>query len=238
MTEQQVQGTEQGTIPAQPSVSPVEQAPKPEAIPYGRFAEVVAQKNQAAAEVQALKEQMKNLANVITGQPSKSNLPKFETAEELTEYTIKMAEDRVSAKIQEAEQKLLQRDRVMTFTGQVENYFSANPNAAQLRNEMNAYTAGLNQDMQEAIINSVAQGRTDMLDMIYSLVAAQNQGKLKNMAEENRNRQAPMATGPNTFRSVRVGEPTWGEQIKQARDTKNFLGVWGQVARDAGVPNR
>ena len=233
--EQQVQQATPAVAPATPPVAEPIAQQQVQSIPYSRFAEVVAEKNATKTQLQAMEQKLQQMANVISG-GQQGSLPQFQTAEELVAYVNKQVDDKLEAAKKEYIEPIQQRDKLMTYNSIVEGYFSQRQEAAQIRHQMDAYTATLPQEekslLQEMIVGQGLRGRTDALDWIYSVVASQNQNQIQQATEESRQTQANQAFSPQPYRVMRQVEPTTQESIAQAiqknRLKPDFSGVFAR----------
>lgn len=203
-------------VPAQPVME--QQPSMPQSIPYSRFAEVVAQKNAAL-------EQLNQYQQMQAQQPQQSSQGRLETVDDL----FSAVDQKVQRKLEEAYQARLapleQGMKDYRFQGTIENYFASSPDKAQLRADMDAYTATLTPQEQNFLKESIAQGRTQWLDNIYYTVATQKQNSLVNQASRQNQQSAGFAQSPQQFRTIGAVEPTLGDKIQNAKQT----GKWNDV---------
>jgi hypothetical protein len=206
----------------QPVAQPQQQEPQaPSAIPYDRFASVIAERN-------SLRDQLNQVAGQIAqAQPQPSNsVGGINTVEDL----LSVVEQKVSARLGDAERTRLapleNQLKDYRFQNTVEGYFASSPEKAQLRQDMDAYTASLTPQEQAFLKDSVANGRTQWLDNIYHSVAQQKQSSLVNQATKQSHQNAGIAQTPTQYRTFGQVEPTLGDKINQAKQTRDWSSVF------------
>lgn len=214
----------------QPVAQPQEQVQQaPQAIPYDRFASVIAERN-------SLRDQLNQVAGQIAqAQPQPSNsVGGINTVEDL----LSVVEQKVSARLGDAERTRLQplenQLKDYRFQNTVEGYFASSPEKAQLRQDMDAYTASLTPQEQAFLKDSIANGRTQWLDNIYHSVAMQKQNSLVNQATQQSHQNAGIAQTPTQYRTMGQVEPTLGDKINQAKQTRD----WSSVFQSMVPPSR
>lgn len=214
----------------QPVAQPQQQEPQaPQAIPYDRFASVIAERN-------SLRDQLNQVAGQIAqAQPQPSNsVGGINTVEDL----LSVVEQKVSARLGDAERTRLapleNQLKDYRFQNTVEGYFASSPEKAQLRQDMDAYTASLTPQEQAFLKDSIANGRTQWLDNIYHSVAMQKQNSLVNQATQQSHQNAGIAQTPTQYRTMGQVEPTLGDKINQAKQTRD----WSSVFQSMVPPSR
>ena len=214
----------------QPVAQPQEQVQQaPQAIPYDRFASVIAERN-------SLRDQLNQVAGQIAqAQPQPSNsVGGINTVEDL----LSVVEQKVSARLGDAERTRLQplenQLKDYRFQNTVEGYFASSPEKAQLRQDMDAYTASLTPQEQAFLKDSIANGRTQWLDNIYHSVAMQKQNSLVNQATQQSQQVAGIAQTPTQYRTMGQVEPTLGDKINHAKQTRD----WSSVFQSMVPPSR
>lgn len=214
----------------QPVAQPQEQVQQaPQAIPYDRFASVIAERN-------SLRDQLNQVATqMVQAQPQPSTpVQGINTVEDL----LSVVEQKVSARLGDAERTRLQplenQLKDYRFQNTVEGYFASSPEKAQLRQDMDAYTASLTPQEQAFLKDSIANGRTQWLDNIYHSVAMQKQNSLVNQATQQSHQNAGIAQTPTQYRTMGQAEPTLGDKINQAKQTRD----WSSVFQSMVPPSR
>lgn len=214
----------------QPVAQPQEQVQQaPQAIPYDRFASVIAERNQ-------LRDQLNQVATqMVQAQPQPSTpVQGINTVEDL----LSVVEQKVSARLGDAERTRLQplenQLKDYRFQNTVEGYFASSPEKAQLRADMDAYTASLTPQEQAFLKDSIANGRTQWLDNIYHSVATQRQNSLVNQATQQSQQVAGIAQTPTQYRTMGQVEPTLGDKINHAKQTRD----WSSVFQSMVPPSR
>jgi len=206
-------------------------------IPYDRFQEVISQKN-ALAEKAAKLEQ--TLAQVSTTLNPNQGIPQFETAEQLARYIEEKTTKNVQDQIQQAYQQYIapiQQERVMSQYGNgVEKYFASDPQAAQVRAEMDRETAVLPEWKKQAIIQGVMNGDYEMLNNIKARVLESRAKEVQSQTNNYLHGSVPMAQAPQPFRTVGTIPASKHDLIQQAKQTKDWSGVFnslGDIPKDA-----
>jgi len=206
----------------QPVAQPQEQVQQaPQAIPYDRFASVIAERN-------SLRDQLNQVATqMVQAQPQPSTpVGGINTVEDL----LGAVRSEISSQLGNAQKTyiapLQEQVKDYRFQNTVEGYFASSPEKAQLRQDMDAYTASLTPQEQAFLKDSVANGRTQWLDNIYHSVAQQKQSSLVNQATKQSHQNAGIAQTPTQYRTFGQVEPTLGDKINQAKQTRDWSSVF------------
>jgi hypothetical protein len=210
----------------------IEQTVQPQsqgAIPYSRFKEVIGQKNELAAKI-AQYEQI--LANQAVQQPAyqqPQSAPQINTVDDL----LGVVQSLVDQKLNQAyETKLKPVEGYMQnsqFTSNVERYFS-DPAKAQVRAEMDAYTASLDPQSQEFLKQQIRVGNTRMLDAIHYQILAEKGQSVQQQANQQAQGMANIAQQPQPFRVVRQGDPTLQDIKQNALQSGNYKNFFAAIA--------
>jgi len=214
----------------QPVAQPQQQEPQaPQAIPYDRFASVIAERN-------TLRDQLNQVAGQMAqAQPQPStSVQGINTVDELLNAVNQTLDKRFSQAETTRLAPLENQLKDYRFQNTVEGYFASSPEKAQLRQDMDAYTASLTPQEQAFLKDSVANGRTQWLDNIYHSVAQQKQSSLVNRATQQSHQNAGIAQTPTQYRTMGQVEPTMGDKINHAKQTRD----WSSVFQSMVPPSR
>ena len=197
--------TESTTVgePVSGVVAPQPQQPTDNRVPYERLKEVVDEKNALKQEVAQMKQMMNGIQQAVS--PTQS-VPSINTIEDLVKYADQRIEQGISERAKYFEQALapIQQDRMVEgYTKSVESYFASDPEANQVRAEMDAYTATLPPQVKQQLIQSVLAGDRLTLDGIKYQVMKQRQNQIQGAVGQNVYQQAQQAQAPSPFRTVR-----------------------------------
>jgi hypothetical protein len=193
------------------------------AIPYSRFKEVIAQKNELANKI-AQYEQMLNQPQAQNPGQSQVN-----TVDDLLGVVDKLVEQKLN---QAYEQKLKPVESYMQstqFNSNVERYFG-DPAKAQVRAEMDAYTATLDPQSQQFLKQQIMAGNTRMLDAIHYQILAEKGQFVQQQANQQAQGMASIAQQPQPFRVVRQGDPTLQDIKQNALQSGNFKNFFAAIS--------
>lgn len=201
--------------------APQEQAAQvPQAIPYSRFAEVVAERN-------ALRDQVGQIVMQPQQAPVQPSIGVgINTVEELLAAVDRSVEGKLNNAYQSRLAPLENNIKDYRFQNTVEGYFASSPEKSQLRADMDSYTASLTPQEQQFLKDSIAQGRTQWLDNIYHTVATQKQSSLVNQANQQSQQSAGIAQTPTQYRTLGQVQPSLGDKIQNAKQTRNWSSVF------------
>jgi hypothetical protein len=192
------------------------------AIPYARFKEVIAQKNQLAERLSQLESRMQQA-------PTQAVQNEMNTVEDL----LGMVQQMVDTKLNEAyETKLRPVESYMQnsqFSSNIERYF-ATPDKADVRAEMDAYTATLDPQSQAFLKQQIMAGNTRMLDAIYYQIKAEKGTQAQQQVQQQVQGMARHANQPQPFRTVRTGDPTISDIKQGALQSGNFRDFFNAIA--------
>jgi hypothetical protein len=195
------------------------------AIPYARFKEVISQKNSLAGELNQIKAQLESMQ----ASPQAQSQPGISTVEDLLAHVQSL----VDTKLNEAyETKLKPVESYVTesrFSSGVERYFS-DPAKAEVRQEMDAYTAMLDPQSQQFLKQQIMNGNYRMLDAVYHQIKAEKGQSAQTQAYANAQGMAQVAQQPQPFRTIRTGEPSINEIKQGALQTGNFKEFFKSIA--------
>lgn len=213
----------QGQVQTDASQTPAQgQAQIENAIPYHRFKEVNEQKNLLAQEVALLRQQMGSVT-----QPKQSG--QVETVDDL----IRVMDERLNGKAKEFEEQRLkpleQKIQTQNFDNNVDRYF-ANPEKAAVRDQMDAYTATMDEEDRAHLMARVAKGDMRRLNEIYHQVRSEAQGNTQAQAQAQANATAKVATQANPYRVIRDGQQSIQDLKQNAIQSGNFKSVFEALA--------
>lgn len=218
------------------NAQPAQQAPQAtpqEFVPQGRFNQVYAQNKAMEQKIAQYEQELARVQQTAQPQPTNSGSG-INTVEDL----LSVVEQKVSARLGDAERTRLQplenQLKDYRFQNTVEGYFASSPEKAQLRQDMDAYTASLTPQEQAFLKDSIANGRTQWLDNIYHSVAMQKQNSLVNQATQQSQQVAGIAQTPTQYRTMGQVEPTLGDKINHAKQTRD----WSSVFQSMVPPSR
>lgn len=217
-------GPAQAQTPNQPAPAPVSN------VPYDRFSQAIAEKNQYKQAVEVLSQQLNQVKGAVQA-PSNQSLPQFQTADELVAYVTKKAEEIADTKLKTAYDQYIapiEQERVAArVNSTVQNFYAGNPDAASLKTEIDQTFDSLTENDRNAIIQSIGAGNTFFLDSLYRTVASKRSQNVQNLTQEQIKQQTNQALSPNMYRTVRTVEPSRAEHIANG----NFREVFAGIAR-------
>ena len=205
----------------------------PETVPYNRFSEVNARKNEL--EKQSIEDQalIKSLSQNVneyleTNKAPESNEdPQIETIDDVMSYINKAVDSRVKPI---EEQRLIE-----TYTNNVESFFSSNKDAESMRGQIDEYYNNLPSYRRESIVTAISKGDTSVLNEIKNTVALQHNKNITNMTQEAVLNDATRTMSPNASKIVKESKPGFSDLIKKGKETGNFDSVISQFIMDAGL---
>jgi hypothetical protein len=199
-------------------------------IPYPRFQEVVGQKNALAEENARLKSVLGQVSNTLNPQET---LPQFETAEQLAKYIEDKTNRNVEQKLNEAYERFIapiqQKEMLSVYGNGVEKYFASDPQAAEIRADMDAFTATLPDWKKQALIQGVMNNDYDMLNSIKSRILESKAKNIQGQVSQSLHAQVPMAQAPQPFRTVASIPASKETLIANAKATKDWSGVFNSL---------
>jgi len=202
---------------AQPQM---EQQPQEQGnIPYARFKEVIAQKNQLAAQLASLQQQPQTQAvqNEVN------------TVEDLLSVVQKLVDTRLNEAYETKVKPVESYVQNSQFNANVERYFS-DPKKAEVRAEMDAYTATLDPESQRFLKAQLVNGNTRMLDAIFYQIQAERGHQVQTQAQAQTRGMAEAAAHPMPFKTIRTGEPSLGDIKQSAIQTGDFKNFFHSIA--------
>ena len=212
-----VQGQNVNTV----EVAPVEPQ-QPQSIPYSRFAEVVAQKNEYAQRLAAIQQPQQPAAVNADPYANINDIQGLVNA--VKQETLKEVQSQYQREVLPIKQQL----ESQAFNGVVENYFSS-PEKAQLRQDMDNYTASLPENEKQFLKQAILQGRTQYLDHIYYTIANQKQMQMQQMASQNANQNSAAAQTPQQYRTAVMPQQTLHDKIGNAQQSGNWSSVFDSL---------
>lgn len=205
----------------------------PETVPYDRFSQSIAEKNEIKRKYEeqvALNNELsRNVNQYLETQVSQNTVeqPNFETIDDVTRYIDSQVENRVKPIEEQRKQE--------KYINNINSYFSSNGEAAGLRAQIDQYYDRLPTYRKEAIVESVSRGDVTVLDELKSYVALQHNNNVQNMANESAMSDVNRTMVPNANRIVRETPPGMGDLISKGKETGNFGSVFQQLAKNSGL---
>ena len=204
-------------------------------VPYDRFAQVNAQKNEAVRETEALKGKvvsMQEQLNALAVKNSDPNgdlgeMPEFDSVPDLVKYMDKRVEERVSQVLEPMQQQTKQAN-VASAIGQ---YFADNKDAAKIQTQMDDYTKTFSEGRRNSFVDAIGRGDTSVLDEVYYATAAKNRSQVQTQLNKQAQTEANTVSEPANFRSYPKKAPSAEDLIESAKKRNDFSDVWQNLAK-------
>jgi hypothetical protein len=85
------------------------------------------------------------------------------------------------------------------------------------------------------IKQAVLAGDLSVIDMIYHTVAQQQQNYVSSLQQQTNQQQINQAYSPSPYKAIRTTQPTFQDNLDEAKKTKNFRNVFVQMAQREGL---
>lgn len=194
-------------------------------VPYDRFAEVNAERNQLKEQVNQLVHQVQsisqNLQQKEQPQPNPAT-PAIETIEDLVAYV----KQNVESDLKPVKETL----RLEKIARGVESYFASNAEAAQLRNAMDEYTANIPEYRKAMILDSIERGDRSVMDEIFYTVKSRTSTNSQSRAAANARSEAASIGVNSSMRTIPRTAPTSGDLIRKGIETNDFSEYFSKFA--------
>lgn len=173
-------------------------------VPYQRFQEVNAQKNEYK---QQLDQTIANINEYMASQ----NATNQQSVQEEPVGNIETVEDvlaLVDKKVQEKIAPIQKQRQDEMYTNTVKSYFSSNQEASQLKDQIDSYYDSLPDYRKKSIYEAVSFGDTSVLDEIKNTVSVQHNSNLMDMTNSAVAKDVAMAASPQNTKKNVVNQPT------------------------------
>jgi len=214
------------------SQSSSESSKVPETVPYDRFSEVNSEKNvlkKKYDEQVALNNQLSQNVNQYLESHKSPDVttPQIESIDDVVSYINK----EIDSKVKPIEQKRLQE----TYVNNVNNYFSGDKQASEIRDQIDQYYNNLPSYRQESIYDAVSRGDVSVLDELKATVSMKHNSNLKSMADEAVVTESTRTIAPNTNKVIRDSKPGLSDLISKGKKEGNFGNFFTQFVQDSGL---
>ncbi len=196
-----------------------------QAVPYDRFQKVNTEKNEYKQKYEDVMNNINSYMAANGAQETSQEQAPIESMDDLMTHIDSM----VSQKMAPVQQTLNEQK----YTASVNGYFASNPEANEMRSDIDNYYQGLSNIRKSQVVESVLAGDTTVLDEIKNTVKLQHTTNLGNMAAQQAVDEASKAMPPSNTRITKQTDPTVNDLVDHGKKTGDFNAYFSALASTA-----
>jgi hypothetical protein len=153
----------------------------------------------------------------------------IENVDQLLEYNKKVADYVAKKSVQEAMTPLMTKLAQQTLEQNVNSFFMQNPEANNLKTEINGYYSQLPAQRKNYIAQSLANGDTSVLNEMYAAVALKNKNTTSQQINTQIEHETKMSSGTAGYRQPSRID-TKNTIFEEAKKTGNYRPIFDKLA--------